>query len=220
MMSPTCPSGFGPGRPGWVRQFAAAARIAAIWSRVSAFGWVFGWRNGEVPATGLRGTASCLRAKPEQQVEQGPRLAGPRGGDRGLRLEEPLDPARGDLRERVVLERRKHVQANLVAIVLPGPFSEPLEVEVGQPNLGQIREATLRRKDPGAAERGPMQQPFLEDQPCLRRGPCRHPDMPDPTVRVPYPGLSDHSVAPAAYRNRAVGTDRGPWPCHHGRLSW
>ena len=36
MMSRTLPSLFGPGRPGSVRQEAAAARIAAIWSRVSA----------------------------------------------------------------------------------------------------------------------------------------------------------------------------------------
>ena len=61
-------------------------------------------------------------------------------GDRRLRLEEPLDPARGDLRERVVLERRPDVEAHLVAVVLLGALGELAHVEVGQPQLGQIGE--------------------------------------------------------------------------------
>jgi hypothetical protein len=133
----------------------------------------------------------------EEQVQQGPRLPGPRGGDRGLRLEEPLDSARGDLRERVMLELRQDVQAYLVPVVLLGPFSEPLDGEVGQPYLSQVSESALWREDPGAAERGPIQEPFLEDLPCLSRGSCGHPDVPQPAVRVADPGFGDHPVTPA-----------------------
>ena len=100
------------------------------------------------------------QSEPEKQVEQGPRLVVARGGDGGLRLEEPLDPASGDLRERVLLERGKDVEANLVAVVLLGSFGEGLDLEVGQPHVRQVCEGALRREDPGAAERGPIQQPY------------------------------------------------------------
>jgi hypothetical protein len=70
MMSRTCPSGFGPGRPGSLLQLAAATRIAAICSSVRAFGWLFGCRNGEVPATGLRDTASCRKANPKSRFSR------------------------------------------------------------------------------------------------------------------------------------------------------
>ena len=37
-----------------------------------------------------------------------------------LRFEEPLNPTRGDLTERVVLECRTHVQSHLVSVELLG----------------------------------------------------------------------------------------------------
>lgn len=67
-MSRTWPSGFGPGRPGSVRQLDAAARIAAICSRVSACGWFFGFRSGEVPSIGLRESASWRSANPNSRL--------------------------------------------------------------------------------------------------------------------------------------------------------
>ena len=57
-MSRTCPSLLGPGRPGAVRQVAAARRIAATCSSVNARGAPFEARSGEVPSTGLRAIAS------------------------------------------------------------------------------------------------------------------------------------------------------------------
>ncbi len=219
-MSRTCPSGFGPGTPAWFRQFAAAIRIAPICASVSALGWRFGLRNGEVPATGLRDHRVVPRREPKQQVEQGSRLPSPRGGDGALRLEEPLDPSGSDLRKYVVLERGKDVEADLVAVVLLGSFSEWPEVEISQPNLDQVNEMALRRENAGAAERGAVQQPFLENQPCLGRGPCGDPDMSHPAVGVTNPGLGDSSITSAANSDRAVGADGGTRPCHQLLLSW
>lgn len=67
-MSRTWPSGFGPGLPLPVRQLAAATRIAAICSKVSACGWVFEVRSDDVPSTGLREIASWRRAKPKSRL--------------------------------------------------------------------------------------------------------------------------------------------------------
>lgn len=52
MMSWTWPSLFGPGRPGSVRQLAAAVLIAATCWSVKAWGARFGLRSGEVPRPG------------------------------------------------------------------------------------------------------------------------------------------------------------------------
>lgn len=113
-----------------------------------------------------------------------------------------------------MLERRQDVQANLVAVALLGPFSEPLDLEIGQPHLGQVSGAALRREDPRAAERGPIQQPLPENLPRPGGGPSGHPDVPDPAVRVANPGFGDHSVTPPAYRDRPVGAHGSPGARH------
>src|SRR5690606_24645047 len=61
------PIGLGPLTCSPVRQFAAAARMAAICSKVSACGAPLGRLSGLVPSTGLRGMASWRRAKPNSR---------------------------------------------------------------------------------------------------------------------------------------------------------
>jgi hypothetical protein len=70
MMSRTWPSFFGPGRPGSLRQVAAAARIAAICSNDSACGVTLGLGSGEVPSTGLRLIASWRSANPNSRFSR------------------------------------------------------------------------------------------------------------------------------------------------------
>ena len=68
--SHTCEFGFGPFTSGPVRHTAAAARMAAICSSVSARGSGFGFFKGEVPSTGSRGIASCRSAKPNSSFSR------------------------------------------------------------------------------------------------------------------------------------------------------
>jgi len=99
------------------------------------------------------------------------------------------------------------VKTDLVAVVLLRSFSERLEVEVSEPDLDQVSEAALRNENPGAAERGAVQQSFFEEEPCLGCRPCGHPDVPHTTIRDANPCLGGRSFAPAAYGDRAIGAE-------------
>ena len=81
MASRTCPSGLGPLTSGPTRQLAAARRMAAICSTLSACGDPFGLFSGEVPSTGLRPSASWRREYPKNWLSSVRVCLAPRRGE-------------------------------------------------------------------------------------------------------------------------------------------
>lgn len=107
MMSRTWPSGLGPGSAGSVRQVAAAARIAAIWSSSQRSWGGLGLRQRRGALHRVTRHPHPTQREPEEQVEQ-----------RAGLLARECEILAWDLRKHST--RRVVLQAQLVAVALLG----------------------------------------------------------------------------------------------------
>ena len=115
-----------------------------------------------------------------------------------------------------MLQGRAHVQAELVAIELPGAIGEVAELEVGQPEIGQVGEGTVRSEHSAAPKPRPREQALPEALASLLRGASADPDLPHSAIRVAHAGLGDGAPIPTPDRDCARRADRGAWtPGHH-----
>ncbi len=98
----------------------------------------------------------------EQEIEQAPRVLGARVGDLCFGLQERFDAASRDLAERVVLEGGCDMPPQVVAVVLLGALGQLPDIQVGQPQCGEITERARQAQHPTAAVAWSVQQPRLE----------------------------------------------------------
>jgi hypothetical protein len=80
----------------------------------------------------------------EEHVEHRAGLLGLRRRHFRLLGQEPLDPTGRHLSQRVVLERRPYMEPQTCPVVLLGVTGQVPRFEVGQPQIGQIRERARR----------------------------------------------------------------------------
>jgi len=86
------------------------------------------------------------------------------------RPQEPLHPARGDLRQGVVLEGRQHVEPQVIPVQLLGAVAQLTEVQIAQPLVRKISEGTGRAELAASVPvAGASQQLLLEP---ATRGRC------------------------------------------------
>jgi len=136
-------------------------------------------------------------------------VLGPRVGDPALGLEEVLDAAGADVAERVVLEERPHVEPQIVAVVVLGPLRDVAELQIGEPEVGEVGEGAGQAEDSPAAVAGAIQQPPLEQRlgTLLRRRGRGH--LPEPAVQVAVPGAGPVPAADVVDRDLAERAEDG-----------
>ena len=101
-------------------------------------------------------------SKPEELIENRPRVVRTRERHGPLRAEEPLHAARGDLTEREVLELRPHAEAEIITVVLLRPIRQLAQLQILEPQISEVTEGAAEIEQASGPEPRPVQQALLQ----------------------------------------------------------